>query len=90
LLIGRSYGSRGEELYSIQDVACSVENMMLAAHSLGLGSVWVGAFHEEGIANVLDMPSHLRPMAILPVGYPAHSPSPPRRLDKDEIVLEVR
>jgi len=90
LLIGRSYGSRGEELYSIQDVACSVENMMLAAHSLGLGSVWVGAFHEEGIANVLDMPSHLRPMAILPVGYPAHSPSPPRRLEKDELITEVR
>ena len=90
LLIGRSYGSRGEELYSIQDVACSVENMMLAAHSLGLGSVWVGAFHEEGIANVLDLPSHLRPMAILPVGYPAHSPSPPRRLEKDELITEVR
>ena len=90
LLIGRSYGSRGEELYSIQDVACSIENMMLAAHSLGLGSVWVGAFHEDEIAKVLEMPPNLRPVAIVPVGYPAHSPSPPRRLDKDEIVLEVR
>ncbi|MBI3753650.1 MAG: nitroreductase family protein [Deltaproteobacteria bacterium] len=90
LLIGRSYGRRGEELYCIQDVACSVENMMLAAHSLGLGSVWVGAFHEDGIAKALNTPSNLRPVAIVPVGYPGHHPPPPRRLDKDEVVMEVR
>lgn len=90
LLIGRSYGKRGEDLYCIQDVACSIENMMLAAYSLNLASVWVGAFHEDGIAKVLDMPSNLRPVAIVPVGYPAHNPAPPRRLDKDEAILEVR
>lgn len=90
LLIGRSYGSRGEELYSIQDVACSIENMMLAAHSLGLGSVWVGAFHEDEISKDLDMPPNLRPVAIVPVGYSAHTPSPPRRLEKDELITEVR
>src|SRR3989344_5133554 len=90
LLIGRSYGSRGEELYSIQDVACSIENMMLAAHSLGLGSVWAGAFHEDEVAKALEMPPNLRPVAIVPVGYPAHTPSPPRRLEKDELITEVR
>lgn len=90
LLIVRSYSKRGEELYAIQDAACSIENMMLAAHSLGLGSVWVGAFHEDGIARILDMPSNLRPVAIVPVGYPAHTPLPPRRLDRDEAIMEVR
>lgn len=89
-LIGRHYGKRGEELYCLQDAACSIENMMLTAHSLGLGSVWVGAFHEDGIAKVLDMSSHLRPVAIVPVGYPAHSPSPPKRVDKDEAIIEVK
>jgi len=89
LLIGRHYGKRGEELYCIQDVACSIENMMLAAHSLGLGTVWVGAFHEEDVASILEMPPHLRPVAIVPVGYPAHTPSPPRRVEKDEAIIEV-
>ncbi|MEK7804064.1 MAG: nitroreductase family protein, partial [Deltaproteobacteria bacterium] len=89
LLSGRHYGRRGEELYCIQDVACSIENMMLAAHSLGLGTVWVGAFHEEDVAGVLEMPPHLRPVAIVPVGYPAHTPSPPRRVEKDEAIIEV-
>ena len=75
-MIEKFYGSRGGELYAIQDVACSIENMMLAACSLGLGSVWVGAFDEYGVAKILDMPSHLRPVAIVPVGYPGQSPLP--------------
>lgn len=90
LSIERFYGSRGKELYAIQDVACSIENMMLAACSLGFGSVWVGAFDEDGIAKLLDMPSHLRPVAIVPVGYPGHNPLSPRRFDKDKAIVEVR
>ncbi|MBI3399670.1 MAG: nitroreductase family protein [Deltaproteobacteria bacterium] len=90
LLIGRHYGKRGAELYCLQDVACSIENMMLAACSLGLASVWVGAFHEDGIARIMDMSSNLRPVAIVPVGYPAHSPLPPRRVEKDEAIIEIK
>ena len=90
LLIGRHYGERCEELYCLQDVACAIENMMLVACSLGLGSVWVGAFHEEGVAKVLDIPSNLRPVAIVPVGYPSHSPSPPHRVEKEEAIIEIR
>ncbi len=86
LLIGRHYGKRGEELYCIQDVACSIENMMLAAHSLGLGTVWVGAFHEEDVAGVLEMPPHLRPVAIVPIGYPSRMPSAPPRVSVKEAV----
>ncbi len=42
LRIADRYGERGISLYSIQDAAASVMSMMLVAHELGLGSVWVG------------------------------------------------
>ena len=80
------YGERGINLYSIQDVAASIENMLLTAHELGLGSVWVGAFSEEEVRKILGLPEALRPVAIIPVGYPARSPKSPSRMAKDDAV----
>jgi len=88
--IAARYGDRGVNLYSIQDVAASVMNMMLIAHELGLGSVWVGAFNEFEVFEILDMPHNLRPVAIIPVGYPMKIPKPTLRFSKNEIVEFVR
>jgi len=71
-------------------VAAAVMNMMLTAHELGLGSVWVGAFNEFEVFDILDMPHNLRPIAIVPVGYPAKLPKPTPRFSKNEIVDFVR
>jgi nitroreductase len=60
--------------------------MMLTAHENGLGSTWVGAFHGDAVFNVLNMPSNLRPVAIVPVGYPSKVPYPPPRVSKEEAV----
>lgn len=68
------YGLRGERLYSIQNCAAATENMLLAAHALGLGAVWVGAFDEEKLAHQLDIPGSCRIQAIVLLGYPAESP----------------
>jgi len=84
------YGDRGVNLYSIQDVAASVMNMMLAAHELGLGSVWVGAFNEFEVFEHLNLPDNLRPIAIIPVGYPSKTPRPTPRVPTEEIVEFVR
>jgi len=65
------YGGRGTHLYCLQDTAAATENLLLAAVALGLGGCWVGAFHEEEAARALDLPSHLRPVAIVPLGYPS-------------------
>lgn len=78
---GASYGKRGVELYSIQDTAAAVENLLLTATSLGLGACWVGAFREEEAARALNLPEGVRPLAIIPVGYPARSGGQPRKLD---------
>ncbi len=86
---GRRYGRRGETLYAVQDATIAATFAMLAAVALGLGSVWVGAFDEEQVRSVIGAPAGLRPVAILPIGYPAeHPPATPRRSLK-EIVHEV-
>ena len=77
---GWGYGKRGVQLYCLQDTAAATQNLLLAAHALGLGACWVGAFDEEEVATILQLPKGMRPVAIVPVGYPAESPPPrPRR-----------
>jgi len=80
------YGERGKNLYSICDVAVSIENMMLLAHEQGLGSVWIGAFDEREISKILDLPENLRSIVICPVGYPAEKPEAPPRVSKKEAI----
>jgi nitroreductase len=84
------YGKRGRELYAIQSTAAATENMLLTAHSLGVGACWVGAFDEERVRNTLDISSTLRPVVLVPVGYPAETSSPPKRTPIDEVTTRVR
>lgn len=86
----RPYRDRGKNLYAIQDVACAVENLMLQAHELGLGSVCVGAFDEDALSGVLNLPLTQRPLAVVPVGHPAQKPEAPKRLPKEDIITLMR
>ncbi len=88
--ISSHYGDRGVSLYAIQDAAASTQNMMLTAHELGLGSVWVGAFREEEVAEILKLPDHLRPVAVIPIGHPAMIPKPPARVSRNQAVEFIR
>jgi len=83
---GSVYGPRGATLYCIQDTAAATQNLLLAAHALGLGACWVGAFNEGEVRRVLGIPQGVRPVAIVPIGYPAESPRPPRRREVGEII----
>jgi nitroreductase len=64
------YGDRGRELYCLQDTAAATAHMLLAATALGLGACWVGAFDETAAARVLSLPPTLRPVVMVPIGYP--------------------
>jgi nitroreductase len=75
----QGYGVRGKTLYCIQDTAAAIQNIHLAAFSLGLGTCWVGAFSEEEVAKVLKLPHGIRPVAIVPVGYALGPPERPER-----------
>ena len=54
--------------------------MSIAAHELGLGACWVGAFNEEKVREILNLPDNLIPVVIVPVGYPSQIPKAPDRV----------
>jgi len=82
------YGKRGAELYCIQDTAAATQNLLLAAHAEGLGACWIGAFREDKVASLLQLPPHVRPVAIVPIGYPAEKPRAPSRRPLSEVLHE--
>lgn len=87
--ISLHYGERGMNLYTIQDAAASIMGMMLVAHEAGLGSVWVGAFDESKVSRILGLPKNLRPVAIVPVGYPSSIPKAPERVSKEYAIVTI-
>lgn len=84
--IEKRYYKRGKNLYSICDVSCSAQNLMLLAHELGLGTVFIGSFDEEKVSKILQIPKNLHPIAIVPVGYPAEQPEAPPRVSPDQAI----
>ena len=78
--VKRFYGDRGERLYVIQNCAAAVENMLLEATNLGLGSCWIGAFDEDMVRRALDIPPEIRPQAIITIGYSDETPQDQVRL----------
>lgn len=80
------YGSRGVELYCIQESAAAIQNLLLMAYSLGLGTCWVGAFNESIVSKLLEIPEGIRPVALIPVGYAAQVSPPPPRLPLERVI----
>jgi len=83
------YGIRGKTLYCLQTSGAAIQNMLLSAYAMGLGTCWVGAFSEEEVSKSLALPNHLRPVAIIPVGYPAEDPQMRKRKTLEEVVEYV-
>ena len=84
--IEKRYYERGKKLYSICDVAMSVQNLMIMAYDLGLGTVAVGAFEEDEVSKILGLPGNLHPILIVPVGYPAEEPEMPPRVSPNQAI----
>ncbi len=83
----RYYGTRGVRLYTIQGVAAAIENMLLTAHSLGLGSCWVGAFDETEIRRLCNLPEHVDVHGIVTIGYADEIPEPPPKYRIEHIMF---
>ena len=81
------YGERGEKLYAIQNVAAAIQNILLAASYFGIGSCWVGAFDDKELKKFLELPPHVIPHAIIPLGYPSEKPNIPKRVSWKEITF---
>ncbi|TFG30987.1 nitroreductase family protein [Candidatus Thorarchaeota archaeon] len=62
------YGERGAELYALQDTAALTQNILLAALALEYATCWIGAFNEDEVAKILNVPEGMRPVSIIPIG----------------------
>ncbi len=75
--------------YWMQDCCAAVENILLAAHGLGLGAVWTAAYPEtsrvEGFQKLLNLPDHIIPLALIPIGFPIVPPEPANRFNRTRI-----
>ena len=83
------YGKRGSSLYCIQDATIACTYAMLAATALGLSTVWVGAFDEGKVSEIINAPQAHRPVAMLPVGYAAEEPRVRSRRSLSDLVHKV-
>lgn len=68
------------------DLGLVTENICMAAHSEGLGTVIVGLFDHDRAREILKVPADREVVAIVPLGYPDHEPSPPKRKSMGELV----
>lgn len=69
------------------DLAISIDHLTLGATDLGLGTCWVCAFDAQRAKEILDLPSHLEVVALIPLGYPDEGSKPlKKRKDLEEIV----
>jgi nitroreductase len=84
--VAQQYGSRGVSLYCIEDASAAIENILLTAASLDLGTCWIGAFQEDEVAKIVKAPEGVRPVAMITVGVPNESPNERPRRAFSEIV----
>lgn len=72
-----------------QDLGAATQNLLLAAHGLGLGAVWLGVYGAEdritGIKNLLQLPGHIHPYALISIGYSAEIPAPVDRFKPERV-----
>lgn len=80
------YGTRGRELYCIQDAAAAIEHILLVAVDNGLDACWVGAFNEQAVSKILRLPSIIRPVAMIPLGYSKKKRTVTKRMDIKDFV----
>ncbi len=86
----KKYGTRGENLYCLQDATIAAAYAQLEITNLGLGSVWIGAFEDKKVAEILKIESGKIPIAIIPIGYPVENEKARERIRKakNEMVKE--
>lgn len=64
--------------YWVIDCSAAVQNLLLAAHALGLGAVWTGVYPQQervqGFRRLLGLPKTVTPHSLVPLGYPAEQP----------------
>jgi nitroreductase len=78
LVCGDPDGKKWPEFW-VQDCSAATQNLLLAARGMGLGTVWTGVFPDKermaGFRREFNVPEHIFPFALVPVGWPKHENS---------------
>lgn len=86
-LIVLCINKKRETDWSYIDVGAAMQNILLCAHSLGLGCCPIGSFVVQVLRELLELPEHLEPVLLITVGYPDENPPATKRLSLDELVF---
>ena len=82
-----SFSTHRGEGWQMFDAGVASEAFCLAAYEKGLGTVIMGIFDDDKVAELLDIPEGRDVVALIPVGYPAETPVAPRRKSVEEMVI---
>jgi nitroreductase len=79
-----------EQVYNwVMDCSAASQNLLLAAHAMGLGAVWTGVWpyrdRVEAVRRHLDIPDHILPLNVIPVGYPEGEQEPKDKWDEGKV-----
>ncbi len=85
--IKKIMGTRGEDLFSVQDATIAASYAQLASTALGLSSVWIGNFNEKSVQKIIK--TKLRPVVLLPIGYPNEKPEKKKMRKLKDMVYKV-
>jgi nitroreductase len=77
----------------VQDLAAATQNLLLAAHAMGLGAVWVGIHPREeriqALRELIPMPEAIVPFALVPLGYPTEQTESEDRFRPERIHTNI-
>lgn len=81
--------SKGIEEFWVQDCSAALENILIAAHALGLGAVWLGGYPNmdivNGLKDLFKVPDHINTLGVISLGYPGETKTPRENYDKTRV-----
>lgn len=87
---GKGSPNEEQKMNWVMDCSAATQNLLLAAHALGLGAVWTGVYpyaeRMHVVRETLQIPDHVIPLNVIPIGYPAEYPTPKDKWNPENIV----
>ena len=82
----------GEQIHNwVMDCSAASQNLLLAAHAMGLGALWTGVYpyqaRIDSVRAILNIPEHIIPLNVIPIGYPAEEPQPKDKWDAGKVIF---
>ncbi len=88
----KTFDGEGKD-YWVQDASAASENILLAAHAIGLGAVWTGFYPVkkrcQAMAKLLELPDEVIPMSAIVIGYPSQIPVAKNKWDEDLVSYDA-